>query len=161
MENKPAQWIRLSINSILVLIDYDSLHPQAQYFYEMDRPVSLQKQTTNYAFGVSELLAVDGAYLLVLERELLCSKKKIGLLSTTNSILFLCLWEEGSMGLDSIGTVHKSLLHRVGTRWTLTFVVSPTMKVCAWGAKTEKRQSGCHLIADSQNRYLEMLKRLV
>lgn len=142
----------------LVLIDYDSLHPQAQYFYEMDRPVSPQKQTANYAFGVSELLAVDGAYLLVLERELFVPKKKIGAF-VHNKLYSVPMPLRGRQhGLDSIGTVHKSLLTEWETRLNLTVRSFANYEGMCVGPKLKNGNQVVILIADSQNRYAGMLK---
>lgn len=55
----------------------DDLQPVAQYLYKMDAPVS-SSAASNYAMGVSEVAAVGGGSLLVLEREFFVPKAKLG-----------------------------------------------------------------------------------
>ena len=60
------------------LQSYDAqLRPLEQYAYQMDAPRA-HKRAAKFAHGVSELLALADGSLLVLEREVFVSKKKIG-----------------------------------------------------------------------------------
>lgn len=75
----------LSAAPVIRLQQFDtSLNPVAQYAYAMDSSYVSRKSRKkpvrwrNYAYGVSELMALDDGSLLVLEREFYVPKRKVG-----------------------------------------------------------------------------------
>lgn len=70
----------LKDGSLLIrLQSFDAdFQPQGSYVYLTDKPQKDASALRNYAFGVSELLALDDGSLLVLEREFAVPKAKVG-----------------------------------------------------------------------------------
>lgn len=70
----------LADGSLLIrLQSFDAdFQPQGTYAYLTDRPLKNASDLRNYAFGVSELLALDDGSLLVLEREFAVPHNKLG-----------------------------------------------------------------------------------
>ena len=94
-------------------IDESSLKVLGSWLYVADKPVGKAYKAGNYAFGISELTALDNNKVLVLERECYVPKKKIGAW-VRNKIYCVTLSKNHGFSENLYGStqaVDKTLIH--------------------------------------------------
>ncbi len=139
----------------------DELKPRRQFAYMMDAPVT-NAEAGNYAMGVSEMTAIDGGRLLVLEREFYVPKTKIGayvqckLYEITPDDSIVIAPDE----LISEGTpfIPKRLVHSFTTRLSLfNHAIANYEGMCLGPALADGSRT-LILVSDSQDQYAGVLK---
>lgn len=154
-----------SVNGALNRIrlqSYDAqLRPREQYAYQMDAPKA-HKRAAKYAHGVSELLALADGSLLVLEREVFVSKKKIG--SFVVNKLYrvvpdksLSINANGNLD-ESVAFVGKKLVASWRTNISLFGRKLANFEGMCLGPRTKDGSQVIILVADSQNQYGGILR---
>ena len=138
-----------------------SLHPLAQYAYQMDEPKA-HKRSVNFAMGVSELCALDDGSLLVLEREFRVPKLKIGSY-VINKIYQVFPDREETIEndkplSDDSPYMTKYLLAKWRTRLNITARSIANYEGMCLGPRLADGSQSIILVADSQNRYKGVLK---
>lgn len=138
-----------------------SLHPLAQYAYQMDEPKA-HKRSVNFAMGVSELCALDDGSLLVLEREFRVPKLKIGSY-VINKIYQVFPDREETIESDKPLSddspyMTKYLLAKWRTRLNITARSIANYEGMCLGPRLTDGSQSIILVADSQNRYKGVLK---
>ena len=139
----------------------DSLQPVSQYAYLMDAPVA-DRKSSNYAMGVSEITALGGGRLLVLEREFFVPNLKIG------AFVQCKLYEvepgksepiqaDGSINADT-KFMDKQLVYSFVTRLTLFDWSVANYEGMCLGPKLIDGSRTLILVSDSQNNYGGVLK---
>lgn len=154
-----------SVNGALNRIrlqSYDAqLRPREQYAYQMDAPKA-HKRAAKYAHGVSELLALADGSLLVLEREVFVSKKKIG--SFVVNKLYRVVPDKSlsinaNSSLDeSVAFVGKKLVASWRTNISLFGRKLANFEGMCLGPRTKDGSQVIILVADSQNQYGGILR---
>lgn len=154
-----------SVNGALNRIrlqSYDAqLRPREQYAYQMDAPKA-HKRAAKYAHGVSELLALADGSLLVLEREVFVSKKKIG--SFVVNKLYRVVPDKSlsinaNRTLDeSVSFVGKKLVASWRTNISLFGRKLANFEGMCLGPRTKDGSQVIILVADSQNQYGGILR---
>ena len=154
-----------SVNKVQNLIRLQSfdetLQPREQYVYLMDAPTS-HKRAAQFAHGVSELLALDDGKLLVLEREVFVSKRKIGSF-VVNKIYCVC--PDKSLAINkethldkSVPYLEKYLVASWRTNISLLGRKLANYEGMCLGPKTKDGGQVIILVADSQNQYGGILR---
>lgn len=139
----------------------DSLQPVSQYAYLMDAPVA-DRKSSNYAMGVSEITALGGGRLLVLEREFFVPNLKIG------AFVQCKLYEvepgksepiqaDRSINADT-KFMDKQLVYSFVTRLTLFDWSVANYEGMCLGPKLIDGSGTLILVSDSQNNYGGVLK---
>lgn len=139
----------------------DSLQPVSQYAYLMDAPVA-DRKSSNYAMGVSEITALGGGRLLVLEREFFVPNLKIG------AFVQCKLYEvepgksepiqaDGAIKADT-KFMDKQLVYSFVTRLTLFDWSVANYEGMCLGPKLIDGSRTLILVSDSQNNYGGVLK---
>ncbi len=144
--------ISMKIPNLLRLQSFgDDLQPHEQYWYQTDSSVVTSTEG-NSTLGVSGLAALDDGQIIVLEREVYRTKKKIG--SFVNVKLFVVnptLQRPNEM-------LHKMLITEFRTKINLTARSFANYEgICAGPRLIDGRQL-LILVADSQNQYHGYLK---
>lgn len=130
-----------SVPCKLRLLEFDDeLNPVGEYVYETDVPKA-RKNPAQYAFGVSELLALDDGSVLVLEREFHVARKYLG--SWVRCKIYRYRPQEGT----------KTLVARVTTRLNAVRRNLANYEGMCLGPKNARGRQSLFLIADSQNNY--------
>lgn len=129
----------------------DEGRPSAQYFYQMDAS-TIGKHGQLYAFGVSELCALDNGILLVLERELYVPKKKIG------SRVICKLYAVNPLQATAGSVLPKQLLATIKTRLNLTARSFANYEGMCVAPPLADGTVPLILVSDSQNGYGGVLK---
>ncbi len=129
----------------------DSLSPQAQYWYESDVSEVL-KQTGKSYMGVSGLAALADGRIVVLERELYLSPKKIG--SFVQVKLYIVCPSSQQPG----EVLKKELLTEFRTKMNLTRQNMANYEGICVGPKLSDGRQVLLLVADSQNQYKGLLR---
>lgn len=162
----PADGVRATstngVENILRLQSFgDDLQPEAQYLYKMDAP-SANARSSEYAMGVSELLALGDGRLLVLEREFFVPKIKLG--SVVKCKLYEIKPDEhdkilpGTSVSDSVRYVSKRLVHSFETRLNLFNRKLANYEGMCIGPTLADGSVVIVLVSDSQSRYAGVLK---
>ena len=144
------------------LQSYDAtLQPREQYAYLMDAPTA-HKRSAKYAHGVSDLLAMDDGSLLVLEREVFVSKKKIGSF-VRNKIYRIILDKSLAVNRNeplgkSVTYVGKMLVASWRTSISLFGRKLANFEGMCLGPKTIDGKQVILLVADSQDQYGGILR---
>jgi len=129
----------------------DDLMPRHQYWYQTDS--SVVKGTKGVStLGVSGLAALDDGRIIVLEREIWRSPRKIG--SFVNVKLYIV--DPSSQQPGDI--LHKQLLTEFRTKINLTKRSFANYEGICVGPKLNDGRQTILLVADSQNRYKGILK---
>lgn len=129
----------------------DSLEPSAQYFYEMDEPVS-DSPASVYAMEVSELCALDDGRLLVLEREFHVPPRKLG------AYVICKLYSVNPAAAIPGSLLDKTELLRFRTRLTLFGRALANYEGMCLGPRLHDGRRVLVLVSDSQHRYKGVLK---
>lgn len=125
----------------LRLLEFDDeLNPVGEYWYETDVPKA-RKNPAQYAFGVSELLALDDGSVLVLEREFHVARKYLG--SWVRCKIYRFHPQEGT----------KTLVTRFTTRLNALRRNLANYEGMCLGPKSAHGRQSLFLISDSQNNY--------
>lgn len=138
----------------------DSLRALRQYPYEMDAPIG-GKNARWYAMGVSELVALDDASLLVLEREFYVPAAKVG--AFVNCKLYQ-VWPElynddsRAARMDAPFFLPKHLVCEWHTSLSLTGRSLANYEGICLGPKLQDGSQVLLLVADSQDQYGGVLK---
>lgn len=133
----------------------EDFHPQGEYAYLTDKPRKRASRMRNYAFGVSELCALNDGSLLVLEREFAVPRLKIGA-SVRNKIYRV--WPQRHLqitGEDASSARAKALKKTLVAQWkTRLTLFSRSLAnyegMCLGPTLTDGTQVVI-LVADSQN----------
>jgi len=129
----------------------DDLLPQEQYWYESDSSaVPKQKGTSHY--GVTGLAALDDERLIVMERELYISPKKIG------SFVQVNLYVVHPSSQQPGEVLSKELLTSFRTKMNLTRQNMANYEGICVGPKLRDGRQVLVLVADSQNQYKGLLR---
>lgn len=132
-----------------------ALQPVGQYAYGMDAPRTRQKGKY-YAFGVSELLALPGGTLLVLEREFNVPNSKLGASVSCKLYAVTPKPEERiapGRSLDAaVGVLPKRLVYSWATRLGLFDFSLANYEGMCLGPRLADGNWSIVLVADSQNR---------
>lgn len=129
----------------------DSLQPCEQYWYETDVSVAT-KQTGRSVLGVSALAALADGRLVVLEREVFTSRKKIG--SFVQVKLYVVQPDQHPAGT----LLPKQLLTSFRTKINLTARSFANYEGLCVGPPLADGRQVLVLIADSQNQYRGYLR---
>lgn len=150
------------VSNILRLQAFDEeLQPSGQFLYKMDAPVSAS-EASNYAMGVSEITAVGGGRLLVLEREFFVPKAKIG--AFVQCKIYEVKPEEGQTVApdvkiaDDVAFLPKRLVHSFITRLGLFNRSLANYEGMCLGPELVDGSRVLILVSDSQNQYAGVLK---
>lgn len=156
MDGPQASPRNLVANSIRVQRYDEALQPAGDYLYTMDLPEA-RKMGSNYAFGVSELLAVGDSSLLVLERECYVPSSKMG--AWVRCKLYQW-WPFSSANAPSEQAQdrHKHLLHEWKTSLSLFGRTLANYEGMCWGPVLADGSRVLLLISDSQDQYAGVLK---
>ncbi|WP_253952371.1 esterase-like activity of phytase family protein [Xylanibacter muris] len=134
----------------------DSLQPCGWCYYEMEPPLA-KKRPSMYAMGVSELCALGDGRMLVLEREIFVSKRKLG--SFVNCRLFVVSPYSVLQAQDSsVKAVSKKELVSFRTRISLTGLSFANYEGMCLGPLLADGSRVIILLSDSQNRYKGVLR---
>lgn len=152
-KNTHEFWTANENGEILIVGFDDNLGVIDEYHYKMDNPMCADRPASNYAYGVSELLAMNDSSLLVLEREFYVPKNKLGAfvmcklyrvnptkrIAKTDNLdkILICKWKK------SLSLFNYSIANYEG------MCLGPCLKD---GRRT------IILISDSQNQYAGILK---
>lgn len=140
------------IENRLRLISYDQqMVKTGEYFYFMDKPQARSKGRI-YAFGVSELLALDDGRVVVLEREFRVPRLKLG--AWCRCKLYIVDPSNHTNGK----LLEKELLTEFKTRLTLTGRRLANFEGMCLGPRLADDSIVILMIADSQYRYKGVLK---
>lgn len=144
-ENRVKNVIRLqSFNENLKAIN--------TYRYIMDEPESTQR-AWHYAYGVSEILALDDSSLLILEREFFIPTSKIGAWVNCK------LYQVNPISSISAGmTLPKTFIYQWQTKLTLLNHSIANYEGMCLGPKLKDGSQVLIFISDSQNHYGGILK---
>ncbi len=123
----------------------DSLQPMQQFIYRMDAPMA-NSVASNYAMGVSELLALNDSSLLVLEREFYVPPSKLG--AFVNCKLYQ-VWPPYST---------KTLVCQFRTTLSLFNRSLANYEGMCLGPRLLDGRQTIIMISDSQNQYAGVLK---
>lgn len=133
----------------------EDFHPQGEYAYLTDKPRKRASRMRNYAFGVSELCALNDGSLLVLEREFAVPRLKIGA-SVRNKIYRV--WPQRHLqitGEDASSArakaLKKTLVAQWKTRLTLFSRSLANYEGMCLGPTLADGTQVVILVADSQN----------
>lgn len=127
----------------------EQLQPVNQYLYKMDLPKA-KKKAQHYAFGVSEVTALDNGRLLILEREFFVPKKKIG------SFVGCKIYEVEPS--HETPYLEKRLVHSWRTKLNITNRSFANYEGMCLGPKLANGGQVLLLVSDSQNQYAGILK---
>ena len=138
----------------------EDLKPREQYAYLMDVPKT-RKAGRQFAHGVSEITALDDGQLLVLEREMFVTKRKIG--SYVICKLYVVNPDEGRpVGdeplNDATPYLKKKLLGQWKTRMNLLHQNLANYEGMCLGPELADGRQTLLLVADSQNQYGGLLR---
>lgn len=151
-DDGPAATPKKLIENRLRLISYDQqMVKTAEFIYYMDKPQARSKGRI-YAFGVSELLALDNGKLIVLEREFRVPRFKLG--AWCHCKLYLVAPSTSTHGKP----LEKELLTEFKTRLTLTGRRLANFEGMCLGPRLVDGSRVILLIADSQYRHKGVLK---
>lgn len=146
-------------NKLRLLAFDDSLTLKGQYFYEMDAPEA-ELASSQYAMGVSALVALDNGQLLVLEREFCVAPSKIG--STVQCRIYRVTPTAGDI-MPATASIQgkKPLEKQLVVEWDsaiglLSFSLANYEGMCL-GPKLQDGRQVLVLISDSQNQYAGVL----
>ena len=129
----------------------DDLLPAEQYWYESDA-TSSKKRKGESTLGVSGLVALDDGHIVVLERELFITRRKIGSFSRVK--LYMVNPQQQRNGEQ----LKKTLLADFKTKINLTNRSFANYEgICVGPTLSDGRQV-LVLVSDSQNQYRKMLK---
>lgn len=144
--------ISMKIPNLLRLQSFgDDLQPREQYWYQTDSSVVTSPEGKS-TLGVSGLAALDNGQIIVLEREVYRTKRKIG--SFVNVKLFVV--NPTLQGPNEM--LHKMLITEFRTKINLTARSFANYEgICAGPRLIDGRQL-LILVADSQNQYHGYLK---
>lgn len=129
-----------------------SLKQYRQYLYRTDAPVYSGTSYSNYAMGVSELCSLDDGRLIVLEREFVVKKKKVG--SFVNCKLYVVNPAATAPG----DTLSKTLLTEFRTKLTLFGRRLANYEGMCLGPRLADGSRTLVMINDSQGRYAGVLR---
>lgn len=129
----------------------DALEPSEMYFYKTDAPTTARKAST-YAFGVSDICALDDGRLIVLEREFFVPKRKIG------AWVRCKLYVADPSQAQPNDTLSKTELLQFRTRLTLFKRNLANYEGMCLGPELADGSRVLLLVSDSQNRYKGILK---
>lgn len=129
----------------------DDLQPAAQYWYESDATSSTKRKGES-VLGVSGLAALDDGRIVVLERELFLTHKKIGSYSRVK------LYMVNPQQQPSGELLKKTLLADFKTKINLTNRSFANYEGICVGPKLSDGRRVLVLVSDSQNQYRKMLK---
>lgn len=139
----------------------DDLQAGRQYFYKMDAAVSTAA-ASNYAMGVSELLAIGDGRLLVLEREFFVPKLKVG--AFVQCKIYEIKPEDGQavpaderVSQDAV-FLPKRLVYSFKTKLTLFNRSLANYEGMCLGPTLPDGNRTIILVSDSQNQYAGVLK---
>ena len=125
--------------------------PAEQYWYESDA-TSSKKRKGESTLGVSGLVALDDGHIVVLERELFITRRKIGSFSRVK--LYMVNPQQQRNGEQ----LKKTLLADFKTKINLTNRSFANYEgICVGPTLSDGRQV-LVLVSDSQNQYRKMLK---
>lgn len=142
----------LPVKNILRLQCFnDSLQPLGLYYYEMDKP-TVRKTPGKYAFGVSDICALDDGQLLVMEREFFVARHKLG--SWVNIKIFIVDPNESLAGKF----LPKSKVLEFRTSLSLLKYDLANYEGMCLGPRLVDGSRVLLLVSDSQNRYGGVLK---
>ena len=137
------------------------LQPKAQYAYLMDSPTAHSK-SSEYAMGVSELLALGNGHLLVLEREFFVPNSKIGAFVRCNLYEVVPKDEyaitEDEVLSDSTMFLPKRLVCSFVTKFKLFDRSIANYEGMCLGPTLVDGSKTVILVSDSQNQYARVLK---
>ena len=129
----------------------DDLKPQEQYWYESDAPLTTRDDGTDY-LGVCGLAALDDGRIVVLEREVYLSPKKIG------SFVHVKLYAVHPFRQQPEELLEKQLLVEFRTKMNLTARSFANYEgICAGPLLPDGRRV-LVLVADSQGQHRGWLK---
>lgn len=141
-------------------IDESSLKVLGSWLYVADKPVGKAYKAGNYAFGISELTALDNNKVLVLERECYVPKKKIGAW-VRNKIYCVTLSKNHGFSENLYGStqaVDKTLVYEWKTKMNLTARSFANYEGMCLGPTLTDGSRTLLLCADSQNQAHGVLK---
>lgn len=148
---KPASPDNPVVNRMRFICYDDSMNQIAEYFYDMDKPQA-SRVGANYAFGISELCALDDGSLLVLEREFWVPKLK-------NGAWCVCkIYLTDPSADTSDGVLPKSLLWENKTRLNFLSRKLANYEGMCLGPQLADGSQVLLLIADSQYRYKSVMR---
>ncbi len=127
------------------------LRPADWYWYEMDAPTARRK-AARYAFGVSELCALDDGRLIVLEREFFVPRRKIG------AYVNVSLYAVDPSSARPGERLDKVLLCSFRTRLSLFGRSLANYEGMCLGPSLGNGNHVLILVSDSQNQYRGVLK---
>lgn len=139
------------VNRLRFICYDDSMNHIAEYYYEMDKPQA-RRVGANYAFGVSELCALNDGSLLVLEREFWVPKLKIGAWCICK--LYVVYPSEGM----SDKVLPKTLLWENKSRLNILSRKLANYEGMCLGPRLVDGSRVLLLVADSQYRYKGVMK---
>ena len=141
-------------------IDELSLKVLGSWLYVADKPLGKAYKAGNYAFGISELTALDNNKVLVLERECYVPKKKIGAW-VRNKIYCVTLSKNHGFSENLHGStqaVDKTLVYEWKTKMNLTARSFANYEGMCLGPTLTDGSRTLLLCADSQNQAHGVLK---
>lgn len=129
----------------------DDLQPFRQYWYETDAPLAASDAGSDY-LGVCGLAALDDGRIVVLEREVYTSPKKLG------SFVHVKLYVASPSSHQSGDLLEKRLLTEFRTKINLTARSFANYEGLCLGPRLADGSQLLLLLSDSQNQYKGILK---